>query len=72
MDTESLAYPAHPGSLDIMSMTFTTVICDADPCSVNTTYDPESSFTMSPRSTTLPLYFWNSSSNSEFLITKNH
>ena len=31
------------------------VIWDAeDPCSVNTAYDPESSFTMSPRSTTLP------------------
>ena len=50
---------AHPGSLDIMSMTFAAGICDADdPCSVNTAYDPESSFTMSPPSTTLPLYFW--------------
>ena len=40
-----------------MYMTFAAV-CDADdPCSVNTAYDPESSFTMSPRSTTLPLYF---------------
>ena len=46
---ESAACPAHPGSL-------AAVICDADdPCSVNTAYDPESSFTMSPRSTTLPL-----------------
>ena len=48
---ESAACPAHPGSL-------AAVICVADdPCSVNTAYDPESSFTMSPRSTTLPLYF---------------
>ena len=45
-------------SLDIMSMPFAAVICDADdPCSVNAAYEPESSFTMSPRSTTLPLYF---------------
>ena len=56
-DTASAAGPAHPGSLEIMSMTFVAVICDADdPCSVNTAYDPESSFTMSPRSTTRPLY----------------
>ena len=56
-DTASAACPAHPGSLEIMSMTFAAVICDADdPCSVNTAYDPESFFTMSPRSTTLPLY----------------
>ena len=34
------------------------VIWDTDdPCSVNTAYEPESSFTMSPRRTTLPLYF---------------
>ena len=39
-------------------MTFAAVICDADdPCSVNTALDPESSITMSPRSTTRPLYF---------------
>ena len=64
---------AHPGSLDIMSMTFAAGICDADdPCSVNTAYDPESSFTMSPRSTTLPLYFWFRGSTSEFLKTKIH
>ena len=38
-------------------MTFAAVICDADdPCSVNTAQDPESSFTMSPRSTNRPLY----------------
>ena len=50
------------------SMTFAVVICDADdPCSVNTAYDPASSFTMSPRSTSLPLYLWNFGSNSEFL-----
>ena len=57
-DTASAACPAHRGSLDMTSMTFAAVICDADdPCSVNTAYDPESSFTVSPRSTTLPLYF---------------
>ena len=45
-----------------------SVIWDAeDPCSVNTAYDPESSFTMSPRSATLLLYLWNCGSNAEFL-----
>ena len=34
-DTASAACPKHPGGLDIMSMTFAAVICDADdPCSV--------------------------------------
>ena len=57
-DTASAACPAHPSSLEIMSMTFAAVICDADdPCSVNTAYGPESSFTKSPPSTTLPLNF---------------
>ena len=57
--TASAAGPAHPGSLDMISMTFAAVIWDADdPCSVNTASDPESYFTMSPRSTTRPLYFW--------------
>ena len=38
-------------------MTFAAVICDADdPCSVNR--EPESSFTISPQSTTRPLYYW--------------
>ena len=67
-ETASAACPAYPGCLDIMSMTYAAVICDADePCSVNTAYDPEFSFTTSPRSTTRPLYFWNCGSNSEFL-----
>ena len=36
-DTASAACPAQPGSLDMISMTFAAVICDADdPCSVNT------------------------------------
>ena len=36
-DTASAACPAHHGSLDMISMTFAAVICDADdPCSVNT------------------------------------
>ena len=44
-----------------------TLICDADdPCSIHTACDPKSSLTMSPRSTTLPLYFWYWSSSSEF------
>ena len=35
-DTASAACPAQPGSLDMISMTFAAVICDADdPCSVN-------------------------------------
>ena len=37
-DTASAACPEHPGSLDMISMTFATVIWDADDrCSVNTT-----------------------------------
>ena len=45
-DTASAACPAHPGSLEMISMIFAAVICDADdPCSVNTA---GSSFTMSP------------------------
>ena len=36
-DTAPAACPAHPGSLDMISMTFAAVICDADdPCSVFT------------------------------------
>ena len=36
-DTAPAACPAHCGSLDMISMTFAAVICDADdPCSVNT------------------------------------
>ena len=32
-DTASAACPAHPGNLDMISMTFAAVICDADdPC----------------------------------------
>ena len=62
-NTASAACPAQPGSLAM-----TSVICDADgPCSINTACDPESSFTVSPRSTTLPLYFWYWGSSSEFL-----
>ena len=55
------------GSLDMISMTFAAVICDADdPCSVNTASAPELSFTISPRSTTRPLYFWCFASSSAF------
>ena len=43
-------------------------VCDADePCSVNTACEPESSFPISPRSTTQPLYFWYFGSYSAFL-----
>ena len=64
----SAAYPAHPGSLDMISMTFSAVICDVDEsCSVNTATDPDSSFTISPRSTTRPfVFFWCFASNSAF------
>ena len=41
------------------SVILAAVICDADePCSMKTAQKPESSFTMSPRSTTRPLHFW--------------
>ena len=59
------------GNLDMISMTFFFVTCDAgDPCSVNTTYDRESSFTMSPRSTTRPLYFLVLCGFLEFLVLR--
>ena len=36
-DTASAACPAQPGSLEMISMTFAAVICDADDrCSLNT------------------------------------
>ena len=36
-DTASAACPSQPGNLEMISMTFAAVICDAgDPCSVNT------------------------------------
>ena len=42
-----------PGNLEMISMIFAAVICDADDLfSVNTAQDPESSFTVSLRSTT--------------------
>ena len=66
-DTASAACPAHPGSLAMASIGFAAVICDADePCSVKTAWAPETSFTLSPRSTTRPLHFWNVGSNSAF------
>ena len=56
-DTASAACPAHPDNLEMISMTFAAVICDTDdPCSVNTAKDQESSFTMTPRSTTRPFF----------------
>ena len=63
------ACPSQPGNL---KMILAAVICDADdPCSVNTAYDPESSFTVLSRSTTRPLYFWNSSSKLLNLIDRD-
>ena len=64
---ERHACPAHPGMLEITSRTLTAVMYDAeDPCSVNAAYEPESSFTTTPRSTTRPLYVWNFLSSSKF------
>ena len=41
-DTASAACPAPPGSLDMISITFAAVICNADePCSLNTVKEPE-------------------------------
>ena len=67
-DTASAACPAQSGSLAMTRITFADVICDAEkPCSLITAQEPESSFTMSPRSTTRPLYFRYFGSNSAFL-----
>ena len=66
-DTASAACPSQPGNLEMKNMTLAAVICDADdPFSVNIAYDPESSSTISPRSTTRPLYLWHWGTNSEF------
>ena len=65
--TASAACPSKPDNLEMISMILAAVICDAeDPCSVNTAKDPELSFTISPRRTTRPLYFWCFASNSAF------
>ena len=57
-----------PGNLEMIYITFAAVICDAEgPCSVDTAQEPESSFTISPQSTTRPLYFWCFLSQSAFL-----
>ena len=64
-DTASAACPSQSGNLAITSISFAAVIWDADePCSEKTAWAPESSFTMSPRSTTLPVNFCNFGSNS--------
>ena len=58
-DTASAACPSQPGTLAITSIILAAVICDADePCSVKTAQAPDSSFTMSPLNTALPLYFY--------------
>ena len=51
-DTASAACPSQPRNLARASITVSAVIWDADEPEA-----PESSLTMSPRSTTLPLYF---------------
>ena len=67
VDTAFAACPSQPGNLEMISMILAAVIGDAeDPCSVNIAQDPESSFTISPRSTTQPLHFWCVASNSAF------
>ena len=58
IDGASAACPAQPASLEMISITSAAVICDAvEPRSVKTAWEPESSFTMSFRNTTPPLYF---------------
>ena len=67
-DAASAACPVQSGRPAKTSITFAAVIDKANnPCSVNTAYAPESSFTMSPRSATRLLYFWCSGSDSAFL-----
>ena len=62
-----LPCPSQPGNLEMISMILATVIWDVDdPCSVNAAQDPESSFTISPRRATWPLFFWCFASNSAF------
>ena len=66
--TASQASPAQSGSREITSSTLAAVMCDAEePCSVNTAWNPESSFTASPRNTTRPMYFWGFLSSQVFL-----
>ena len=48
-DTASVACPAHPGSLDVMFITFAAVICEAD--------DLRSANTAHERRTMRPLYY---------------
>ena len=66
--TASSACPAYPSNLAKKSIILAAVICEADdPCSVKTAHAPESSFSMSPRSTSRPMSFWCFGSNSAFL-----
>ena len=58
-DTASAACPSQSRSLAITSITFPAVFGDPDePCSMKTAWAPESTFSMSHRSRTRPLYFW--------------
>ena len=57
------ACPSQSGSLAMTSITFAAVICADEPCSVKSVQVPESSFTVSPRSTTRPSNTWNLGSN---------
>ena len=57
-----------PLGLTCWTINFAVIIYEADdPCSVNTAYAPESSFSVSPRSTPRPWYLWYFASNSALL-----
>ena len=59
-DTASLASPAQSGSREVASRNLAGVLFDAEePCPVITAWEPESSFTASPRNKTRPSYFRN-------------
>ena len=63
----SLVSPAISRSFETVSKNFAAAICEAQaPCSVNTALCPSSSLTLSPQSTTRPLYFWRCVASSAF------
>ena len=55
--TASLVSPAQSSKQEMTSNSLAAVMCDTeDPCQVNTAYEPESSFTTSPRKPTRPFH----------------
>ena len=63
----SLAPPAMSGNLEIVSRNFAGAICNADaPSPANTALYPHSSLTLSPQSTSRPLYSWRFCASSVF------